>query len=237
MLITGGSGSLGKELKIKNPDALIPNHETLDITNKNKISEFIKKNDVDVIIHTAALTKVRECEEEKELAWRTNVDGTKNLIDVVLELNKKIRFIYISTACVFDGHVGNYNENSIPYPENFYALTKTIAEREISKISNHLIIRTNFVPKKIWPYPKAFVDRFGTYLFANDVAQGIKDVNEVNLTGTVHIVGDKKMSMFDLAKITTPNVEPMTMNDYSGPKLTMDMTLNSNRWKKYKISE
>jgi hypothetical protein len=50
-------------------------------------------------------------------------------------------------------------------------------------------------------------------------------------------VGDKKISMFELAKITTLEIEPMTINDYSGPKLTMDMSLDTKRWKKYKISK
>jgi hypothetical protein len=41
--------------------------------------------------------------------------------------------------------------------------------------------------------------------------------------------------MFELAKLTTPNILPMTIKDYSGPKLTMDMSLDTERWKKYKI--
>lgn len=236
MLITGGSGSLGTELKKIFPGSLFPDHKTLDITNKNQVSDFFKNNDVDIVIHAAALTKIRPCEENKKLAWQVNVEGTKNLVDVIFESKRKIQFIYISTACVFDGHTGMYKESSIPYPENFYALTKLIAEHEVNKLSNFLIIRTNFVPKTNWPYPKAFTDRFGTYLFAEDVAQGIYDVQKEGLTGTVHIVGDKKISMFELAKITTPNVQPMTIDDYSGPRLTMDMSLDTERWKKYKIS-
>ncbi len=56
------------------------------------------------------------------------------------------------------------------------------------------------------------------------------------LTGIVHVVGDKKMSVFELAQMSTPNIKPMTIKDYSGPKLTMDMSLNTVRWKKYKIN-
>ena len=41
---------------------------------------------------------------------------------------------YISTACVFDGHDEMYNEESIPYPENFYALTKLLGEYEVKKL-------------------------------------------------------------------------------------------------------
>ena len=90
-----------------------------------------------------------------------------------------------------------------------------------------MIIRTNFVGRKKWPYPKAFTDRFGTYLFSDQVAKEIKKVLEKNLKGIVHIAGDKKISMFELAKITTPNIQSMTIEEYTGPKLTMNMSLDS----------
>jgi len=236
MLITGGSGALGIELKKIFPSSLVPDHNSLDITKKKDVFDYFKNHEIDTVIHAAALTKIRPCEENKELAWKTNVEGTKNLVDAVLELNHDVQFIYISTACVFDGHTGMYKESSIPYPENFYSLTKLVAEHEVNKLPNYLIIRTNFVPKKRWSYPKAFTDRFGTYLFAEDIAKGIRDVQKAEIRGVVHVVGDKKMSMFELANKTTPDILPMTIKDYSGPKLTMDMTLDSERWKKYKIS-
>ena len=235
-LITGGTGILGSELKKIFPNVVCPTHKELDICNRNDVFNFIKKEKVDLIIHTAAATKIRLCEENKRWAMSVNVSGTRNLIDSIIELRRDTRFIYISTACVFDGHSGMYKESSIPYPENFYALTKLLGEYEVQKIKNHLIVRTNFVSKQKWPYPKAFTDRFGTYLFANQVVEGLKDVNESNLEGFVHIVGDKKISMFELAKMTTPDILPMTIDEYSGPKLTMDMTLDTERWKKYSIS-
>ena len=237
ILITGGNGALGTELKKTFPDALTPSHQELDITNKKNVKEYITKGDFDLIIHAAALTHIRPCEENKTLAWSTNVEGTKNLVDAVLDKKKNTKFIYISTACVFDGHTGMYKESSIPYPENFYALTKLIGEFEVNRLPEYLIIRTNFVGKKKWPYPRAFVDRFGTYLFAQDVSRGIMDVYKENLSGCVHIVGDKKISMFELAKLTTPEIQPMTIKDYTGPRLTMDMSLDTERWKKYHISE
>ena len=236
ILITGSSGALGSELKKELPSALTPNHIELDITNKEKVTDFFKKRKIDIVIHTAAITSVRKCEEERELAWKTNVEGTKNLINALMQTNPDGKFVYVSTACVFDGNTGMYKESSIPYPENFYALSKLLGEQEVKRLSNSLIIRTNFTARKKWPFPKAFSDRFGTYLFAEDVADGIVDMLNSDMIGIVHIVGDKKMSMFELAKITTPEIQPMTIQDYSGPKLTMDMSLDSERWKKYKIS-
>ena len=234
-LITGGSGILGTELKKFFPDSLFLSHSELDITNHEMVFDYFSKNEFDSIIHTAAMTSIRQCESEKKLSWGTNVVGTKNLVDATTEFRPNSKFIYLSTACVFDGHDGMYKESSIPSPENFYALTKLIGEQQIKNLKNYLIIRTNFVGKQKWMYPKAFTDRFGTYLFAENVASGIKEIFDDNIEGTIHVVGDKKLSMYDLAKITTTSIQPMTIDEYQGPPLTMDMSLDTERWKKYTL--
>jgi len=235
ILITGGSGNLGSELKKIFKDCLCPTHEELDITNKIKVNQYFQNHEITTIIHTAAMTKIRSCEENKTLSWKTNVEGTQNLVDATNQLKNMPKFVYLSTACVFDGNTGMYKESDVPYPENFYALTKLIGEHEVTKLKNHIIIRTNFVAKEKWPYPKAFTDRFGTYLFAENVVTGIKELLETDIDGIVHIVGSKKLSMYELAKITTPSVKSMTIDDYHGPPLTMDMSLDTERWKKYPL--
>jgi dTDP-4-dehydrorhamnose reductase len=185
------------------------------------------------------LTGIRECEEQKELAYETNVIGTENLVKSCLEYNPDRYFVYLSTACVFYGDRGNYTENDLIYPKNYYAFTKTLGEFAVkeSPLKRWLIIRTNFVERAKWPYEKAFVDRFGTYLFADDLASAIKDVIRRGLTGIVHVCGEERLSMFDLARLTTPDVKPMTMAEYNGPPLTMDMSLRSVRIEPYKISK
>jgi dTDP-4-dehydrorhamnose reductase len=237
ILITGYPGILGRELVKVFPDSIHPSHKELEIGNENEVFGLFEKNNITTVIHAAALTGIRPCEDNKSLAWKSNVKGTENLVNACLKYNKDAYFVYVSTACVFDGHRGMYSEDDIPYPENFYALSKLLGEFAVKKLPNNLIIRTNFVAKEPWKYPKAFEDRFGTYLYGNDVAQGIKEVVDKRLTGIIHIVGDKKMSMLELAKRTSPNVSPMTIKEYSGPKLTMDMSLDTVKWKRYKISD
>ena len=235
VLITGGTGSLGVELQKVFLENISPTHEELDVTNKEQVKKIFRQNEINTVIHTAAITKIRKCEDNRQLAWNVNVEGTKNLIAEIIHSKLNINFIYVSTACVFDGHSGMYTEKSIPYPENFYSLTKLLGEIEVNRLPNSTIIRTNFVPKKPWPYEKAFSDRFGTYLFADQVAKGIEDIIKEKMTGIVHVVGDKKISVFELAKMTTPQIKPMTIDDYAGPPLTMDMSLDTKKWKKYKI--
>jgi len=210
----------------------------MDLTSKDSIFGYVRMIKPDTVIHLGALTTINACENNRELAWRTNVEGTLNLVKACEEFSSHVYFVYMSTPCVFFGDRGNYTEIDIPHPKNYYGLTKLVGETVVRASSlTWLIVRGNFVPRVPWPYPKAFVDRFGTYLFADELAKGISEVMEARLTGIVHIVGDRKLSMYQLAKINTPNVLPMTLDEYKGPPLTVDMSLESVRWKKYSLSE
>jgi dTDP-4-dehydrorhamnose reductase len=235
-LITGGNGTLGNELVKIFSGSLHPSHKELDLTDKKAVFNFIEKERPEVVIHCAALTGIRECEQNQKAAWMTNVEGTRNIVEG-LEKNGSSYFVYLSTACVFRGDVGNYVETDIPYPKNFYALTKLLGEFEVkySNLRKWLIIRTNFVGREKWPYEKAFVDRYGTYLFADDLASAMASLIKNDLGGIVHVCGEEKISMFELAKINTPHIEPMTLDEYVGPPLTVDMSLRSERISPFKI--
>jgi dTDP-4-dehydrorhamnose reductase len=238
VLITGGSGKLGTELIKVFPEALHPTRQELDLKVKASVDKYVGREKPDVVIHTAALTSVPLCEENRKEAYETNVTGTENLVNACLAHNTKCSFVQISTACVFRGDVGNYVETDLPYPKNYYALTKLLAELVVKYSElRSLIVRTNFVAKEKWPYPRAFVDRYGTYLFASDVAAAVKSVVQQKFTGIVHVRGEERLSMYELAKITTPNVKPMTLAEYQGVPLTVDMTLSSVRLRPFKITK
>ena len=235
ILVTGGNTSLSKELKNIFSDILIPDSKELDLTNKENVEKFFSTHDFDCIIHNESLMNIRECEDNKSKAEMINVTSTEILVNLVQQLNPAIKFMHLSTPCIFDGKNSMYVESSIPCPTNYYGLTRMSSEIIVQKLQNHCIIRTNYVSKEKWPYKKAFVDRFGTYLFTEQVATGILDLKNENISGIVHLVGDKKISMYELAKLTTPEIQPMTMNEYVGPQLTVDMSLDTNRWKQYRL--
>ncbi len=226
VLITGGTGKLGKELIKKFPESLHPSRYMMDITNEESIIKFINNNKISIIIHAAAMTDVKKCQISPKEAWHVNVQGTQNLVKTCLKLIPNVSFFYISTPCVFDGENAPYDEDSIPNPKNFYGFTKAIAENIVSLLPNSHIIRTNFVTREKWPFPKAFVDRFGTYLYSDQVASIIsKNLNIFNHK-IVHICGNKKFSMYQLAKMSNSEVGKMTMEDIDLP-LTKDMSLIS----------
>ena len=232
ILVTGGTGRLGSEIKKLNPNVCTPSHKELDFTNADEVENFIRRIRPNIVIHCGAYTDVAKAEKEKELCWKTNVEGTRNMIEAC-KLLRNVHFTFISTACVFSGKEGNYSESDMPYPTNFYGLTKTVAESLVRYSNlNWLIVRTNFVKRGMWPYKKAFEDRYGTYLYADEVALQVIKLICLNVKGIIHVCGPKKMSMLELAKQYSPNVKPLTLKEYykenpESPHLTEDMTLRS----------
>ena len=237
VLITGSSGALGASLKKFFRNSFTPSHKEMDITNASSVNKTILKYKPEILIHAAALVGIRECEEDKQKAWSTNVEGTQNVVNALNKLKNNCYLIYVSTACVFAGENKKfYTEDDITSPKNYYSITKLCGEIASRQYSNTCIIRTNFVPKGQWKYSKAFTDRFGTYLFSNGAAKGIFDVCRKKEKGIIHIVGDKRISMHELALLAgSKNVGRMTLKEYNGPVLTVDMSLSTKRWKKYKI--
>ena len=239
VLITGGNGALGNSLSKVFKDAYCPTHKEMDVTNSDSVTKVITKFKPDLLIHAAALVGIRECEENKELAWKTNAEGTQKVVNALKKLKNNCYLIYTSTACVFAGEKEKYyTEDDVPAPKNYYSVTKLCGEIITRQYQNTCIIRTNFVPKEQWKYPKAFVDRFGTYLFSDDVAKGIFEVVAKKEKGIIHVVGDKRISMYDLAILAgSKNIGKITLVEYQGPPLTVDMSLSTKRWKKYKIRQ
>ncbi|RCV66087.1 dTDP-4-dehydrorhamnose reductase [Methanophagales archaeon] len=112
IFITGGSGLLGSKIA----EIALEKYEVYTgyCHNKPELGEPVKfdlgkDSDLeaiqemkpDVIIHTAALTNVDECESNKELAYKINVEGTKRLVKMANESGAF--FIYVSTDYVFSG--------------------------------------------------------------------------------------------------------------------------------------
>ena len=156
ILLTGGTGRLGKAIIESGcfRSLLAPSREALDITKPADINKFFNNNDFDLIIHCAALARMKECQENPAKAIQTNITGTCNLVVETLKkeksLKKSIRFIHISTDGVYQGTRGNYNENDETIPYNIYGWTKLGAECAINALSNFCIIRTSFFdPKNI----------------------------------------------------------------------------------------
>ena len=158
ILVTGAGGQLGSEVcrlssydtcgtylkDYKNIDST--KFTQLDITDRRKFLDVVRKIRPDWIIHCAAMTNVDLCEEQKDKAWSVNVDGTKNVIEASRLV--KSNFIYISTDYVFDGKKGFYREDDIPNPLSHYAKTKLAGEKLVETSGRYIIVRSSVIYSK-----------------------------------------------------------------------------------------
>lgn len=226
ILITGGGGVLGTEIR-KLIDCFAPDQTELDVTDFASCNRAIKKYQPDLIIHAAAWTDVAGAENSKEKCWEVNVIGTQNMARAAVGR----RLVYISTDYVFDGERGNYSEEDVPNPTNFYSLTKCVGEAIIRQYQETLIIRTAFKQDGPWPYEKAFTDQWVSHEFVSVLAPDIVRASMMErLTGVIHIAGKRK-TVYELARQVTPDVGKMSIKDIK-VRLPHDTSLNISKWQK-----
>lgn len=149
ILVTGYNGQLGYDVVKRGEKQGLEMQgigiEDLDITNEAAVYEFVDKVKPDAIIHCAAYTAVDKSEDDKELCWNVNVEGTKYLATAAKKLNAK--FVYISTDYVFDGEGTHaFVETDAPNPVGYYGLTKYEGEKVVrGLIDNNFIVRISWV--------------------------------------------------------------------------------------------
>jgi UDP-glucuronate 4-epimerase len=108
----------------------------LDLCEKNKITNLIKKNKFDIIFHFAAMVGVRYSLKNPKVYIKSNVLGFLNLLES-LKYNLPKKFIYASSSSVY-GETKKFpiSESSSLNPKNIYALSKKNNEDTINIYSN-----------------------------------------------------------------------------------------------------
>ncbi|AWN23016.1 NAD(P)-dependent oxidoreductase [Deinococcus irradiatisoli] len=233
ILLTGGSGRLGSELRALLPDLAAPSSAELDLTQAPSVLDVIGRERPDVIVHAAAYTNVGGAERERTRCWAVNVEGTRHIAQAANAIGAKL--VHISTDYVFDGQSGDYRETDIPGPVvNYYALTKLVAEEAARAAAQHLILRTSFRPRE-FAYPVAFSDVFTGQdyvdIIAPDIALAVKHALDIQ-DEVLHIATERK-SVYELAKRRKPDVREGTRAE-AGVTLPGDVSLNTERWRALK---
>lgn len=211
-LLTGGSGTLGTELKKLSGDDIefySPSSTECNILNREQIEICFKKKHFDLVVHCAAATNVTEIEKSPLGALETNVIGTINLVRECMRHNKKI--IFISTDYVFDGDRGNYSINEPINPLSKYAKTKASAELAVRTYDNSLVIRTSFYGHE-FPYEKAFIDQWTSKDYVDVIAPKVLGAIRSDKMGIVHI-GSPRRSVYEIALERREDVEPIRLSE------------------------
>ncbi|AVD55072.1 MULTISPECIES: dTDP-4-dehydrorhamnose reductase [Heyndrickxia] len=149
ILVTGYTGQLGYDVVkegLKQGFTMVGvGHEKLDITKENDVRAYVNDLKPDAIIHCAAYTAVDKAEDQKEICWNVNVNGTKYLTEAAKKVNAK--FMFISTDYVYHGEGETpFIETDPADPINYYGYSKYEAEKVVrSLIPDTFIVRISWV--------------------------------------------------------------------------------------------
>ena len=247
ILLTGGNGQLGTELRHlldeKGLKYVSTDAQEMDITDEQATLAFIQELKPTVIYHCAAYTAVDKAEDEgKELDEKINVNGTENVAKAAKAVGAK--FVYISTDYVFDGtSCRPYLESDATCPVSVYGRTKLAGEQALMEVCpDSVIIRTawlyseygnNFM-KTVLRLGKErdelrfIFDQVGTPTYAGDLAVAMLAVLERAeagkfIPGIYHFSDEGVCSWYDftvkILQIAGMNnrVIPIETKDYPTP--------------------
>lgn len=233
ILILGASGEIGHTLcktlsKNHNISALMRNNDRLasinffqkvlaescchfikDFNDFDRVKNEIEKINPDILINCLGVVKHRkECKKDISETSYINSDLPHLLAQLCININ--IRFIHLSTDCVFSGKKGNYKDSDTPDPTDYYGESKMLGE---VNMPNALTLRTSFIGpalfhktglfewikqqknKTINGYKNAIYSGLTTIAFSKVLNQIIEDFPQ--LDGLLNI-SSNPISKFDL---------------------------------------
>lgn len=222
LLITGGSGFVGKNLTdffssrgrviatyLTHPDVATHEAYKLDITDAENVRSVMRAAKPDFVIHAAGNKDVRFCEDNPHQAHRVNAIGTQNVAAACREL--KARMIYLSTDLVFECTRGNYAEDEVPNTNLVYGKSKLGGERlAVQELGDVAICRSAGIygpgsPLLKWLQTKiaasqtveAFVDVFNSPTYAENLGEMLDVIIRRRLSGVFHTAGRERVNRLD----------------------------------------
>lgn len=221
--VLGGSGMLGRSFTeyMRSQDHIViaPGTKCLkrvDATDYDSLSDSLKFWKPDVIVNFVAICDMEKCESQPADAVKTNVSASANAALVASLLG--IEYMYISSACVFDGEKYEYEKHDVVNPVSTYGKTKLMGEAIARTLPKHYVVRsewcfgggpihdTKFIGK-IYRQIKAgsreiraVADKQGSLSYISDLNVGIQRILEAKAYGTHHITCLGSATRYEVAK-------------------------------------
>jgi len=227
IVITGIAGLLGTELA----RVLSEKHEVIGLTRESSVPGFtvhsldisdqaavyniISKINPDIVIHSAALSNVDECERNPDEAYGINTLGARNIAIACQRFDTAL--LYISTDYVFSGRnhpSDGYTEFNPVDPISVYAKSKTEGEWFVQQLLNKFYIvrvswlfgasRPNFISQmasslRAGKTIKTVTDMISAPTYVNDLAEAIGQLIEKPLYGVFHLTNKGFASRYEIA--------------------------------------
>ncbi|MBQ4439633.1 MAG: dTDP-4-dehydrorhamnose reductase [Kiritimatiellae bacterium] len=223
ILITGGKGMLGRTLQKElgaDHEIVVADLPEFDILKDEEFADQVAAAAPDAIIHCAAMTKVDDCETNRELAFRLNEEGSRNVALAAKMCGA--RLFAISTDYVFSGDPPRtpwaWSETDIPRPQTVYGMSKFAGEQMVQMILPEAVI-----VRIAWLYGaggpsfvhtmarlgaddaaaplKVVDDQRGNPTSTKEVARAIRFLlSKPDVSGIVHATCEDQCSWFELTR-------------------------------------
>ena len=190
--------------------------------------EGVQQDDIFFIL--SAYSNPSWIAQNKELAEELNYTRTINLIKFLA--GKKVRIIFMSSVEIFDGEKGQYSEDDLPSPLNFYGELKLRIENYLIKnYDNYTIVRTGWniglneksrcvvqltYETLLSDNAKMATDNFFSLSSVTDTAEGLYRASLQKNLKKIHICSDKiinRKSMAELVASVSNNGSRMKFSD------------------------
>ena len=229
LLVLGGSGLIGNAL-LKNSKnefdiltTFYKNHISIKNVRSfqysfpndlNNLRELLEKEKPDVLVNTMGYSNIDFCELNKSDTEMLHVEVTEKICKICENIGTKQ--IFLSSDYVFDGEKGNYSEDDVPNPVNYYGLSKLKAEQLILKNPINTVIRTSVIYD--WDYRARFfnsviknlqnnqeinatTDVYNSVTFLDNLVESIFKVITLNQNGIFHVVDSACVNRFEFAEM------------------------------------
>ena len=139
IVITGGKGMLGRTLQkeLAEHEIVVADLPDWDVTDDEGFLRKLMAAAPDVVIHCAAMTNVDACEADRDLAFKLNEEGSRNVALACSACGA--RLFAISTDYVFSGEPPRepwaWSETDIPRPRTVYGLSKFSGEQMVQMLN------------------------------------------------------------------------------------------------------
>lgn len=198
ILLTGGSGQLGTELR-KLGSYVAPSRAEFDVTDEKQVYQTLQDLQPDLLVHAAAYTNTLGADTDVDqmvTCWQTNVIGTRNLVNY-----STCPIVYISTEAAI-------------HPYSFYILTKMQGELEAARQkAGYTVVRTSF-REDPFEYKHAFTDMWTIGDYVKVIAYLVNDlVVKRPVQNRIAWVGTGAKTVYQLARRTRPDVKPILRSD------------------------
>ena len=225
ILITGAKGQLGYDFQRLFDEIdekyIATDRDDLDITDIEKVRQFVKDKNITLIINCAAYNNVDKAEDEPELCKKLNTYAARDLAIVAKEIGAD--YITYSTDFVFDGKKKvPYTEENIPNPLSVYGKSKYDGEKEVFKVKlDSFVVRTswlfgiannNFNKQVInWSKSKDELsivdDQISSPTYSKDLAYYSWELIKTKKYGLYHLSNGGEASKYDQGKYVLDKID------------------------------